>query len=32
MPSSPNAVDELANRIATFLSTGVKDGSPVNGS
>ena len=28
----PIAVDDLANRIASFVSTGVKDGVPVNGS
>ena len=28
--SGPMAVDDLANRIASFVSTGVKDGVPVN--
>ena len=31
-PSGPMAVDDLANRIASFVSAGVKDGVPVNGS
>ena len=30
--SGPMAVDDLANRITSFVSTGVKDGVPVNGS
>ena len=29
--SGPVAVDDLANRIASFVSAGVKDGIPVNG-
>ena len=28
----PMAVDDLVNRIASFVSAGVKDGVPVNGS
>ena len=32
IPSDPMAVDELVNRIASFVSAGVKDGVPVNGS
>ena len=32
IPSIPMAVDDLANRIASFVSAGVKDGVPVNGS
>ena len=32
IPSGPMAVDDLANRIASFVSAGVKDGVPVNGS
>ena len=32
IPSGPMAVDDLANRIASFVSEGVKDGVPVNGS
>ena len=30
--SSPMAVDDLANRIASCVSAGVKDGVPLNGS
>ena len=30
--SGPMAVDDLANRFASFVSAGVKDGVPVNGS
>ena len=30
--SGPMAVDGLANRIASFVSAGVKDGVPLNGS
>ena len=30
IPSSPMAVDDLANRIDYFVSAGVKDGLPVN--
>ena len=30
--SGPMAVDDLANRVASFGSAGVKDGVPVNGS
>ena len=29
--SDPTAVDDLANRIASFVSAGVNDGVPVNG-
>ena len=32
IPSGPMAVDDLANRIASFVSAGVNDGVPVNGS
>ena len=32
IPSGPMTVDDLANRIASFVSAGVKDGIPVNGS
>ena len=32
IPSGPIAEDDLANRIASFLSSGVKDCVPVNGS
>ena len=32
IPSGPMDVDDLANRIASFVSTGVNDGVPVNGS
>ena len=32
IPSGPMAVDDLANRIASFVSTGENDGFPVNGS
>ena len=32
IPSGPMAVDDLANRIASFVSAGVKYGVPVNGS
>ena len=32
IPSGPMAVNDLANRIASFVSAGVKDGVPVNGS
>ena len=32
IPSGPMAVDDLANRIASFVSAGVKDGVPANGS
>ena len=32
IPSGPMAADDLANRIDTFESAGVKDGIPVNGS
>ena len=31
-PSGPIAVDDLANRIASFMSAGMKDAVPVNGS
>ena len=31
-PSGPMAVDDLANRIASFVSAGVTDGVPINGS
>ena len=31
IPSGSMAVDDLANRIASFVSVGVKDGIPVNG-
>ena len=31
MPSGSMSVDDLANRTASFVSTGVKDGIPVNG-
>ena len=30
--SVPMAMDDLANRIASFVSAGVKHGAPVNGS
>ena len=32
LPSGPMAVDDLANRFASFVLAGVKDGAPVNGS
>ena len=32
IPSGPMAVDDLANRNASFMSTGVKQGVSVNGS
>ena len=32
IPSGPIAVDDLANRIDSFVSAGVYDGDPVNGS
>ena len=32
IPSGPMAVDDLTNRIASLVSSGVKDGVPVNGS
>ena len=32
IPSGPMAVDDLANQIASFVSAGVIDGVPVNGS
>ena len=32
IPSGPMAEDDLANRIAFFVSAGVKDDIPVNGS
>ena len=32
IPSGSMTVDELANRIASFLSAGENDGIPVNGS
>ena len=32
IPSSLMAVDDLANRIASFVSAGVKDGVPLTGS
>ena len=32
IPSGQMAVDNLANWIASFVSAGVKDGLPVNGS
>ena len=31
-PFGPKAVDALANRTASFVSAGVKDGVPLNGS
>ena len=31
IPSGPMAVDDLANRIASFVSAGGNDGVPVNG-
>ena len=31
-PSGPMAVDDLTNRIASFVSAGANDGVPVNGS
>ena len=31
IPSGPMAVEDLANRIASSVSAGVKDGVPVNG-
>ena len=31
IPSGPMAVDDLANRIVSLVSAGVKDGVPVNG-
>ena len=30
IPYGPLAVDDLTNRIVSFVSTGVKDGVPVN--
>ena len=32
IPSGPMAVDNLANRIASFVTAGENDGVPVNGS
>ena len=32
IPSGSMAEDDLANRITAFVSAGVKDGVPVNGS
>ena len=32
IPSGLMAVGDMANRIATFVSAGVKDGVPANGS
>ena len=32
IPSGPMVVDDFAYRIASFVSAGVKDGVPVNGS
>ena len=32
VPSSPMAVDDLANRFAYLVSAGVEDGFPVNSS
>ena len=32
IPTGPMAVDHLANRIASFVSAGVEDSVPVNGS
>ena len=32
IPSGPMAVEDLANRIASFVLVGVKDGIHVNGS
>ena len=32
IPSDPMVVDDLAIRISSFVSAGVKDGVPVNGS
>ena len=32
IPSDPMAVNDLANRIASFVSAGENDGVPVNGS
>ena len=32
IPSGPMAVDDFANRIASFVSAGVKDDVPINGS
>ena len=32
IPSGPMALDDLANRIASFVSAGENDGVPVNGS
>ena len=32
IPSGPKAVDDLANRIASFVSAGENDGVHVNGS
>ena len=31
-PSGPMAVDDFANRVASFVSAGEDDGVPVNGS
>ena len=31
IPSGPMAVDDLVNRIASFVSAGMNDGVPVNG-
>ena len=31
IPSGPISFDDLANRIASFVSAGVKDGDPING-
>ena len=32
IPSGPMAVDDLANRIASFVLAGLSDGVPINGS
>ena len=32
IPSGPLTVDDVDNRIASFVSVGVKDGVPINGS
>ena len=32
IPSGPMAVEDLANRISSFVSAGVKNSFPVNGS
>ena len=32
IPSGPTAVDDMANRLDSFVSVGVKDGVPDNGS